>query len=168
MQKGSTIVMIADRPDLIPTVARWRWHEFGRPAGRTLEQTEARVAASVSKSGPPQTFVLLVDGEPVGTASLTATDLEERPYLTPWLASVYVVPRARGRGYAGHLIVAVEEACRAAAIPTLWLFTNSAERVYARAGWQAVEVVERDGKDPVTLMRRDLDTYPNATLAGCA
>lgn len=157
MQEAKTIVAIADRPDLVPVVALWRWHEFGRPAGRTLEQTEARVAASVSPSGPPQTFVLLLDGEPVGTASLAATDLEERPHLTPWLASVFVVPEARGRGYAAHLVAAVEEACRAAGIPTLWLFTNTAERVYARAGWRTVEEVERDGKDPVTLMRRDLD-----------
>lgn len=150
------MVTVADRPDLVPVVALWRWHEFGRPAGRTLAQTEARVAASVSLSGPPRTFVLLVDGEPVGTASLTATDLEERPDLTPWLASVFVAPEARGQGYAAHLVAAIEEACRAAAVPTLWLYTNGAERVYARIGWRTVEVVERDGKDPVTLMRRDL------------
>lgn len=157
MQDNHAIVAIADRPDLVPVVARWRWDEFGRPAGRTLEQTEARVAASISPSGPPQAFVLLVDGDPVGTASLTATDLEERSDLTPWLASVFVVPDARGRGHAARLVAAVEAAARAAGIPTLWLYTNTAERTYAQIGWEAVETVERDGKDPVTLMRRALD-----------
>lgn len=168
VQEQRTLVTIADRPDLVPTVARWRWHEFGRDFGRTLEQAEARVAASVSRSGPPQTFVLLLDGEPVGTASLTATDLDERPDLTPWLASVYVVPEQRGHGHAAHLVAAVEEACRAASIASLWLYTNTAERVYARAGWRTAEVVQRDGKRPVTLMRRDLGDAGPAKPTGPA
>jgi GNAT superfamily N-acetyltransferase len=116
------------------------------------------VAASVSSSGPPQTFVLLVDDRPVGTASLVAHDLDERPDLTPWLAGVFVVPEARGRGHVVHLIQAVEVACRSAGVGTVWLHTADAERVYARAGWYTVEVIQREGRRPVTLMRRDLTT----------
>jgi hypothetical protein len=48
----------------------------------------------------PRTFILLADGEPVGTASLAAHDLDERPDLTPWLAGVFVDPHTRGQGYA--------------------------------------------------------------------
>jgi GNAT superfamily N-acetyltransferase len=153
---GNLIVRIADRPDLVPTVAQWLWHEWWRDDGESLEATRSAVAASVSASGPPQTFVLLVNGEPVGTASLVAHDLDERPELTPWLAGVFVIPEARGRGHVMHLIRAVEDACRSAGIGTVWLFTADAERVYARAGWHSVEVIERQGRRPVTLMRRDL------------
>jgi GNAT superfamily N-acetyltransferase len=103
----------------------------------------------------PQSFVLLVDDEPVGTASITAHDLEERPDLTPWLAGVFVVPEARGQGYAGQLVAAVEEEARRASISTLWLYTNTAERIYARVGWRTVETILHDGK-PHALMRRDL------------
>jgi hypothetical protein len=77
---GNLIVRVADRPDLVPMVAQWLWHEWWRDDGESLEQT--CVAASVSASGPPQTFVLLVDGEPVGTASLVVHDLDERLDLT--------------------------------------------------------------------------------------
>jgi hypothetical protein len=38
----------------------------------------------------------------------------------------------------------------------VWLYTAGAERVYARAGWHSVETVQRHGRQPVTLMRRDL------------
>jgi predicted GNAT family acetyltransferase len=103
----------------------------------------------------PQSFVLLVDDEPVGTASITAHDLEERPDLTPWLAGVFVVPEARGQGYACQLVAAVEEEARRASISTLWLYTNTAERIYARVGWRTVETILHDGK-PHALMRRDL------------
>jgi len=103
----------------------------------------------------PRTFVLLVNGCPVGTASLVAHDLDERPDLTPWLAGMYIEPHARGHGYATHLINVVEAAARKTAIPTLWLYTNTAERIYARAGWQTVETVLRHGK-AFALMRRDV------------
>jgi GNAT superfamily N-acetyltransferase len=158
------IVRIADRPDLVPTVAQWLWHEWWRDVGHTLEATRDAVAASVSPLGPPQTFVLLVDDEPVGTASLVAHDLEERPDLTPWLADVFVIPEARGRGHVIHLIQAVEAACRSAGIGTVWLYTAGAERVYARAGWRTVEAIQRQGRRPVTLMRRHLTSpMPSGT-----
>jgi N-acetylglutamate synthase-like GNAT family acetyltransferase len=68
---------------------------------------------------------------------------------------MFVVPHARGHGYAAQLIAAVEQEARQASISTLWLFTNTAERVYVRAGWQTVETIQHDGK-PFALMRRDL------------
>jgi hypothetical protein len=77
------IVRIADRPDLVTMVARWLWHEWWQQDGYTLEQTHDAVAASVYPSGPPQTFVLLVDGKQIAAASLVVHDLDERPDLTP-------------------------------------------------------------------------------------
>ena len=160
MQEKLTITRITDRPDLVPIVAHWLWHEFWQHDDYTLEQTRAVIAASVARSGPPQTFVLLLDDQPIGTASLATEDLDERPDLTPWLASVFVVPEARGRGYAARLVAAVEAACHSARISTVWLYTNTAERLYTRAGWCVVETVLRYGKRPVTLMRRNLPLDP--------
>ena len=150
------VVTISERPDLVPVVAGWRWREFGQEDDQTLQQVVDVVAGSTSTLGPPQCFVLLVNDVPVGTASLTVEDLDERPELTPWLASVTVVPEARRLGNAGVLVAAVEAAARSASVANLWLYTNTAERVYARAGWRRVETVERHGKPAVVLMRRDL------------
>jgi GNAT superfamily N-acetyltransferase len=149
------VVSTSQRPDLAPVVASWLWGEFWRPRCHSLEQTLEAVRISVTAPRMPRTFVLLVDGRPVGTASLAAQDLEERPDLTPWLAGVFVEPEARGQGLAASLIGAVEDECRRAAIPTLWLYTRTAEKVYARAGWRTVETVAHDGKS-YALMRRDL------------
>jgi GNAT superfamily N-acetyltransferase len=149
------IVSTSDRPDLVPVVAEWLWNAFARVRGRSLEYMVDAVSKSVTTRPMPRTFVLMTEGEPVGTASLVAHDLDERPDLTPWLAGVFVEPHARGRGYAGHLVAAVEQEARAASIPTLWLYTRSAERVYVRAGWRTVETIQHDG-NPYALMRRDL------------
>jgi GNAT superfamily N-acetyltransferase len=114
-----------------------------------------KIAQSTSRLGPQQTFVALVDGIPVGTCSFVVHDLDERPDLTPWLAGVFVAPEQRRKGYVIPLIRAVEAASIAAAISTLWLHTEQAERIYAKAGWRSIEVVQRKGKPAVTLMRRD-------------
>ena len=155
-EPDTRIVTIADRPDLADVVTGWLWHEFWRQDGHSLADTRRAVAASAVRSGVPQCFVLLVRGQPVGTASLTAEDLDERPDLTPWLAGVYIVPEARGQGYVRHLLAAFETACRTAAIKTAWLYTNTAEPIYLRAGWRVVEAIQRPGKPAVTLMRRDV------------
>lgn len=151
------IVTTAERPDLAEVSARWRWEAFFQARGRPWDDTlaAARHTASLADAVMPKTFVLMVDGEPAGTASLVAHDLDERPDLTPWLAGVVVPAAFRGRGHVGQLIRAVEDAASAAGYGTLWLYTNSADRVYARAGWEPAGTVERNG-EPFSLMRRVL------------
>lgn len=151
----TSIVSTLARPDLLQVTVRWRWNEWLRdrePFENALERAEQATAMGLKI---PQSFVLLVDEEPVGTASLTAHDLDERPDLTPWLAGVFVVPTARRRGYAAMLVAAVEDEARRQSISTLWLYTNTAERIYARVGGRTVETILRNGK-PYALMRREL------------
>jgi N-acetylglutamate synthase-like GNAT family acetyltransferase len=156
------IVTLADRPDLAPAITRWIWNEWSEHDGYSFEETLEYVSGSSAGNDIPQTFVLLVDGEPVGTSSFVAADLKERPGLTPWMASVFVIPEARRRGHVIRLIQAVEAAAVAASVPALWLHTDTAERIYAKAGWQTVEIVQREGKKPANLMRRIFE------IAGCS
>jgi GNAT superfamily N-acetyltransferase len=149
------VTTIAKRPDLLPIVAEWLWREWWERRGRTLAETQAIYATCCAGIGAPQTFVLLSGDIPIGTATLARKDLEERPDLTPWLAGVFVVPGARGHGCVRHLLTAFDEACRAASIETSWLYTNTAERIYLRAGWTVAELIERPNRPPATLMRRD-------------
>ena len=155
MTERLVVTTIAKRPDLLPIIADWLWREWWQHRGRSLEQTQAVYAECRAEIGAPQTFVLLAGEKPIGTATLARKDLEERPNLTPWLAGVFVVPEARSRGHVRCLLAAFDEACRAASIRTAWLYTNTAERVYLRGGWHVAEIVQRQGKRPTTLMRRD-------------
>ncbi len=149
------IVSMRERPDLAPLVAQWLWDAFWRDDGYSAEETLAAVLEAVTDRPMPRCFVLLANGAAVGTASLVADDMAERPELTPWLAGVFVAPAARGRGYAGRLVDAVERAARAAGHATLWLYTSRAERIYARIGWERVEALAHRDM-PVVLMRRTL------------
>ena len=152
----NTAVTTVERPDLIDMAAEWIWSAFWRRHGYPLKDIRALVAASNAAIGPPQCFVLLVDGTPVGTAGLIVSDLPSRPELTPWLAAVYVPPQMRGRGYARDLIRTVETAATRAGFDHLWLCTFDAEGLYAKAGWRSVERLQLYDL-PAVLMRRDLE-----------
>lgn len=148
------LTTIAARPDLAEPVARWIWEEWGRAKGRPFERVLARVSSRTALRGLEQCMVLL-DGEaPAATASLVAEDAVSRPELSPWLASVFVAPGLRGRGYGRVVVTAVESAAREAAIPTLWLFTDSAAGLYAALGWHDAGPLEEYGKT-YALMRRN-------------
>jgi GNAT superfamily N-acetyltransferase len=151
----TTIVSLNDRPDAIPTVASWLWHEWGRRKGRTIEMVTVRLTERAT-SGFEETFVCLSGDVPVATASLVNADLDSRPDLSPWLAGVFVDPPYRGQGHAAALVRRVEAAARAAGITTLWLHTEHAAGLYAKLGWQPVGP-EMDHQFAVTLMKRGLE-----------
>ncbi|WP_043337007.1 GNAT family N-acetyltransferase [Belnapia moabensis] len=149
------ILAVSDRPDLAPLVARWLVDAFHRPpADMTTEAMTALILAP--PHGPEESFVLFEDDRPVGTASLSHDDLPSRPDLTPWLAGVFVLPEHRGRGHASALVRHVEGFARAASVAELWLYTRTAESLYARLGWQRVGLEQSNGHE-VALMRRRLD-----------
>jgi GNAT superfamily N-acetyltransferase len=147
------IVSLCARPDLALAVAGWLLDEFRH--GRSPSHDE-QVAKLVAQKAPEETFVLFDDNVPVGAASLVANDLPSRPDLTPWLASVLVLPEFRGHGYSPPLVKHVEAAAaRSAAV--LWLYTWMAEPLYARLGWERVGLErDTDRNIKVVLMRRDL------------
>jgi GNAT superfamily N-acetyltransferase len=160
---ANTIVAVSDRSGLAPVVAAWLVAEFGYPGSRTQQELTALILAP--PTGPEESFVLLDDDRPVGTASLSHDDLASRRDLTPWLAGVYVEPPYRGRGHGSALVRRVEAFALAASVPTLWLYTWTAEPLYARLGWQRVGL-ETDRGQEVVLMSRDLmDLKPSAGSA---
>ena len=156
MARDIHIRPLAERPDLVPAVARWGFGEWGHLApGATLEDRIARVRESMRTDGMPMIVVALDDsGTPVGMASLIEDDLRGDP-RNPWLASVYVPPDARRRGIASRLVGAIERLAVRLGYRRIYLFTASAPALYARLGWQALE--ERDYRgEHVTVMARDL------------
>jgi predicted GNAT family acetyltransferase len=147
------IVALTDRPELAPAIAGWLLDEFRHALSPSHDEQMAKLLAQKASE---ETFVLFEDNVPVGTASLVMNDLPSRPDLTPWLASVLVRPQFRGRGYSAPLVKHVE-ATAAASAAILWLYTWTAEPVYARLGWERVGLErDTDRNIEVVLMKRDL------------
>ncbi|HDZ48440.1 hypothetical protein LCGC14_0035880 [marine sediment metagenome] len=156
MQGDITIQRLnADDPNA-ETVAGWTFESWGHlHPGLTLAQAIARLKAECGQGGVPSIFVAMQGTIPVGTASLIADDMSIRPELTPWLASVFVVPEWRGQGIASSLVQQVEEEALENGIQHFYLYTPDQQALYRRLGWQDVELVEYRGEQ-VTVMARQL------------
>jgi GNAT superfamily N-acetyltransferase len=144
--------MLADHPRHIPTCARWEHEEWERPLDETLPDfAEARV------NGLPLTLIALdPSGAAAGMVSLWLSDCPLRPDITPWLASLYVAPAARGQGLGNALLALAEAEARHLGLPRLHLMTDQSEAHYAAHGWTTFERFEDCGPMAgVVLMRKD-------------
>lgn len=90
---------LADHPEAVPLLAAWHHAEWA-PIIRDwpLALAEAELASHRGRSEIPTTLLAFEGDRLVGSASLLAEDMPDFPALTPWLASVFVVPDRRGAG----------------------------------------------------------------------
>jgi N-acetylglutamate synthase-like GNAT family acetyltransferase len=149
-----SIAYLADHPEHLPIVAGWVYGYWGHLLpGVNLEMIERRFHTRLNRDALPLTVIGLAEGQPVGTASLALEDMSTRPDLSPWLASVYVVPACRGRGIGSSLVQAAEEAARRLNIARLYLFTPDRQSFYARMGWAPLEQTEYRGESVVIMSK---------------
>jgi len=87
----------------------------------------------------PATLVLHEGMELVGSVSVVFGDCPVRPDLDPWMASLYVVPQRRGHGHGLEFVRAAIEFATAAKAKRLHVFTESAEKLFQRCGFEILE-----------------------------
>jgi predicted N-acetyltransferase YhbS len=147
---------LQDTPHFIPTLAAWHHAEWSAlNPGQTLEQRIARMGRYLSDDVMPRMFVWVDNGQPLGTAAFVHSDMDTRPELSPWLASVYVTGECRGKGVGAALVQHVVSHAAAAGFPELFLFTPSKALYYAKRGWQTLSQEDYRGQ-AVTVMKRGL------------
>jgi GNAT superfamily N-acetyltransferase len=99
-----TISDLRQRPAFFDSVADRIWQAWWKADGHPLDYITVRLRENLSAAPIP--FALVAhDAEGfLGTASVIASDLAERPHLTPWIAAVWVEPQARRRGVGAALV----------------------------------------------------------------
>jgi predicted N-acetyltransferase YhbS len=133
------IIDLKQQPQHIPAIAAWHFAEWAHlNPGRTQLWLEQHMQCYLADAFIPSMFIALDDESQrvLGTSSLIAHDLAERPDLTPWLANVYVDASQRGKGLGRQLVVHAMQQAKQAEINTLYLFTPDQQAFYARLGWQ--------------------------------
>lgn len=145
---------LVDEPAAADLAAQWHDAEWGSLyPGTTAATWRANFAREHSDGSLPFTLALFDGDRLAGSVSVTFDDCPARPDLNPWLASFYVRPEDRGRGF-GWLLLA--EALRLAAksrLRELYVFTETAEGLFRRHGFEpfAREVLEGHG---ILILRR--------------
>jgi GNAT superfamily N-acetyltransferase len=147
---------LADRPEFIMPVATWiyqEWREEFATVG--LDAWLAEFRGTLMRDGMPTTFVATEGPGLLGTASLITSDLPERPELSPWLASVYVLPRYRRTGIATALIGRVLAQASWLGMEQVHLHTATKVDFYRRLGWVEREQLHVNGRT-ATVMSKNL------------
>jgi N-acetylglutamate synthase-like GNAT family acetyltransferase len=148
---------LADFPEYLVTVAEWGHGQWGYlDPGKSLEDRVRKRREYLQRGAIPMTVIAFQDGIPVGTASLEAHDMEERPELTPWMSSVYVAPEFRRRGIASALVNRIVDEARGLGVAELFLFTFDRKDLYEGLGWRVVQEDTYHGWN-VTIMNRTIE-----------
>ncbi|MFD2191239.1 GNAT family N-acetyltransferase [Pistricoccus aurantiacus] len=137
-------------------VAKWQYEQWGNLSPKTSQEAwQEELLRECSFDGIPAVLLALVKGYPVATASLVEADMETRRELSPWLASVYVLPEWRGQGIASRLVRKVECEAQSVGITRLYLFTPDQQALYHRLGWKDKETLDYQGVS-VSILTREL------------
>jgi len=131
--------------------ANWRHEAFGIPlpdSFRQLEELAARQDYEI-------TLIAELGEYPAGICMFVRQELEFAHELSPWLASLYVVPAFRKNGIGRALVKAIEDYARNIGENRLHLYTIDADRFYLKCGWVQSERFEQGGETTV-LMHRNL------------
>jgi GNAT superfamily N-acetyltransferase len=134
------IEYLTDHAGAIPTLAQWhhdQWHTV--TPDLTVADRIAGFRSRMRRMEVPTGSVAMLGEVVVGMACLVAHDIESRPELTPWLATVLVGPDYRARGIGLALSEPVVAEGRALAFSKLYLVTFDKSSFYARLGWKHFE-----------------------------
>ncbi len=151
-----SIEYLADHTRHVPLLADWHHQQWGYLSpGDTVEERASRLYARANKKMVPAAFVAIHQQQPVGSAILVKCDMDTRPALGPWLASVFVDSAFRERGIGTRLVDRVTHEAQLLGFNTLYLWTPDREAFYAKQGWSLTEkTVYRN--ENATIMSRPL------------
>lgn len=150
MNNKIKIVDLKSCPEFIPLLCRWFVEEW---KFLPYQAEVDRLTKCCAADSIPLTLVALSGSEVVGTVGLILDDIEERPDISPWLASLYVAPPFRNQGVARMLIEAIVEKQTLLEIPSLYLFTSQTG-LYQKFGWRDYEETIYQNQQVTIMVRR--------------
>jgi GNAT superfamily N-acetyltransferase len=153
------IVYLSERPTYIKTIAGWLYDEWGHlRLNSSLDSAVEKIKKRVKGKDIPSIFVAEADRKPIGTVSLIGHDLEIRPELSPWLASLYVLKDYRRQGIGSKLVNFLESFTQDLNIEKVYLYTPNQQKLYSALGWTEKEELEYLSRR-VTIMEKDLASW---------
>jgi GNAT superfamily N-acetyltransferase len=150
-------VIISDlrrRPEFFETVADRIWRAWWKDRGYPLEYISGRLRENLNAEPIPIALVAHDGPAFLGTASVIASDLAERPQYTPWVAALWVEPQHRSQGVGAALVERATRDCFALGVSRAYLCARPQHSgFYERLQWIAIE---RDiGAHGLTVFIRD-------------
>jgi GNAT superfamily N-acetyltransferase len=156
MTRTPTISDLRRAPEFFDAVADRIWRAWWEPRGFPLSYIQDRLRESTNADAIP--FALVAHDGPtfLGTSSVIASDLEDLPQYTPWVAAVWVDAEHRERQVGRALVGRAVHEAFALGNPRIYLCAPKHRRnFYLRQGWLPIE--ENVGTRGVTVFVRERD-----------
>jgi predicted N-acetyltransferase YhbS len=152
--------LLKECPEMIPYVAQWQyddWHSYDTTL--TLERLIKSFEKQLSAADFPFTIVVLKDGFPIGSISLTKEGEPEFSDISnkgPWVGSFHVISKERSRGIGPKLAKVVLAIAKRFGYQQVNFYTSDFSNVrrYVKKGAQVVETRPFRGHT-VTLFKID-------------
>jgi GNAT superfamily N-acetyltransferase len=147
---------LRQRPEFFNIVADRIWRAWWKDSGHPLEYITGRLSENLDARPVPAALVAHDGPAFLGTSSVIASELEERPHYTPSVAAVWVEPQYRSRGIGAALVERATREGFASGAHRLYLCARPARtEFYRRLGWVPLE--RGVGKLGLTVFTRDAD-----------
>src|SRR2546429_6940358 len=104
MSLAFTIADLRQCPEFFDAVADRIWQAWWKPHGHPLDYIRGRLRENMEPTALPLALVAHEDGNFLGTTSVIASDLAERPQFTPWVAAVWGGPEGGRHGVGPRLV----------------------------------------------------------------
>jgi GNAT superfamily N-acetyltransferase len=147
---------LRQRPEFFDTVADRIWRAWWKEVGYPLDYITGRLNENLNAEPIPIALVAHDSAKFLGTVSVIASDLEERPQFTPWVAALWVEPHARSRGVGAALVGRAAHDCFALGIGRAHLCARPARSgFYEKLGWIPIETDVGEHRLTVFIMDAD-------------
>ena len=132
------IRFLADAPEHVNQLADWHHAQWQSLYPEwTPEIARAELLEHVQCRTLPTTLVLTENDALLGSVSLLEIDAESLSHVgSPWLASLYVKPEMRGKGYGVQLVNALMQHAKSISLREIFLFTPQHKSFYQQLGWK--------------------------------
>jgi GNAT superfamily N-acetyltransferase len=141
---------LRQQPAFFDAVADRIWRAWWKERGFPIGYIAGRVRENMNAERIPFALVAHQGEAFLGTASVIASDLEERPHYTPWVAAVWVDPEHRERQIGRALVARAADEVFGLGIDRVYLCARPIRRnFYLRQGWKQIE--EGVGRQGLTV-----------------
>ena len=167
------LVLLADKPDTIPQIAKWYSDEWGHltsdksadDSSRSTHALESKLMDYLNRDQLPLILLATDQDEDGGTrviatAQLRFQEMTSYPETSHWLGGVYVDKAHRGKSVAQTLINGILDLANKHGVNELYLQTEDhSGGLYKKMGWKAVERVLYHGVDVLVMKLKVNDVY---------
>ncbi len=146
------IDFLANHKQFVDIVAKFWCLEWGSDKSEQgIKKTKDRILDRLNTDKIPLIFIAFSADKCIGTVAIVEDDLEKRPDLTPWIASVYIDKEYRGHGIAKLLVETAVKKAKGLGLKIIYLHTETAHGLYEKMGWIRLSETTNDRLEPSTI-----------------